>query len=247
MFKKSLQSVGEYYLLMKRVFQRPDRWSIFWKSYIGEAYKLILGSIPIVSIISVFIGAVVVIQTANNMENPFIPKMYVGYMARETLVLEFCSTMIALILAGKIGSNIASEIGSMRITEQIDAMDMMGVNSANYLILPKVCSATTLSPFVMLLSFILGLLGGAAIVIFTGIVTYSQYIEGIQFAFKPYYVYYSMTKMAVFCFIITSVSSYYGYYAKGGSLGVGRSSTQAIVISSGLILVFNLALTKIML
>lgn len=245
--RKSLERIGEYYILMTRVFQKPDKWSIFWKQYITEAQKLIIDSIPIVSIISVFIGAVIVIQTANNMENPFIPKMYVGYMARESLVLEFCSTMIALILAGKIGSNIASEIGSMRITEQIDAMDMMGVNSANYLILPKIVSATTLSPFIMLLSFMLGLVGGAMIVILTGIITASQYVDGLRFAFRAYYVYYSMTKMAAFCFIITSVSSFFGYYAKDGSLGVGRSSTKAIVISSGLILVFNLVLTKIML
>lgn len=232
---------------MAQVFQKPDKWRIFWKQYATEAYKLILDSIPIVSIISIFIGAVIVIQTANNMENPFIPKMYIGYMAREMLALEFCSTMVALILAGKIGSNIASEIGSMRITEQIDAMDIMGVNSANYLILPKIVSATTLSPLLMLLSFMLGLIGGAAIVIFTGIINYSQYIDGLQFAFKPFYIYYSMTKMAIFGFIITSVSAFFGYYATGGSLGVGRSSTKAIVISSGLILVFNLVLTKIML
>lgn len=232
---------------MAQVFQKPDKWRIFWKQYATEAYKLILDSIPIVSIISIFIGAVIVIQTANNMENPFIPKMYIGYMAREMLALEFCSTMVALILAGKIGSNIASEIGSMRITEQIDAMDIMGVNSANYLILSKIVSATTLSPLLMLLSFMLGLIGGAAIVIFTGIINYSQYIDGLQFAFKPFYIYYSMTKMAVFGFIITSVSAFFGYYATGGSLGVGRSSTKAIVISSGLILVFNLVLTKIML
>ena len=164
--KKTLELIGEYYILMTRVFQKPDKWKIFWKQYAIEAYKLIIDSIPIVTIISVFIGAVIVIQTANNMDNPFIPKMYIGYMAREMLALEFCSTMVALILAGKIGSNIASEIGSMRITEQIDAMEMMGVNSANYLILPKIVSATTLSPLLMLLSFMVGLLGGAMIVIY---------------------------------------------------------------------------------
>lgn len=245
--KKNLELIGQYWLLIERVFTKPEKWCIFRKQYVTEAYKLIIDSLPIVSIISIFIGAVIVLQTAYNLENPFIPKMYVGYMARESLVLEFCSTMVALILAGKIGSNIASEIGSMRITEQIDAMEIMGVNSANYLILPKIASATTLSPFVMLASFMIGLLGGALIVIFTGVINLGQYIDGIQFAFKPYYVYYSMTKMAVFAFIITSVSSFYGYYAKGGSLGVGRSSTKAIVISSGLILVFNLLITKIML
>ncbi len=245
--KQTLQLIGEYYILMTRVFQKPDKWRIFWKQYVNEAHKLIIDSIPIVSIISVFIGGVLVIQTANNMDNPFIPKMYIGYMTRECLALEFCSTMVALILAGKIGSNIASEIGSMRITEQIDAMEIMGVNSANYLILPKIVSAVTLSPFLMLMSFFLGLIGGGIIVYTTGLVLPSQYIEGLQFAFKVEYIYYSLTKMAVFGYIITSVSSFYGYYATDGSLGVGRSSTKAIVVSSGLILVFNLALTQIML
>lgn len=239
--------IGEYSLLMQKVFQKPEKWRIFFKQCTVEAQKLILDSIPIVSIISFFIGAVLVIQTSNNLESPFIPKMYIGYMAREVLVLEFCSTVIALILAGKIGSNIASEIGSMRITEQIDAMEIMGLNSANYLILPKIVSSVVLSPFVMLLSFMIGLIGGAVIVVATGVITMAQYMEGLQFAFKISYFYYSMVKMSVFSFLITSVASYFGYYAKGGSLGVGRSSTKAIVISSGLILIFNLAITKLML
>ena len=151
--KKTLQLIGEYWLLMLKVFQKPEKWRIFFKQFVVEGQKLILDSIPLISVISIFIGAVAVIQTVNNLESPFIPKMYVGYMAREILVLEFCSTMVALILAGKIGSNIASEIGSMRITEQIDAMEIMGVNSANYLILPKIASSVILSPFVMLSSF----------------------------------------------------------------------------------------------
>ncbi len=245
--KKTLQIIGEYWLLMTRVFQKPEKWRIFFKQCVTEGNKLILDSIPLISVISIFIGAVAVIQTVNNLESPFIPKMYVGYMAREILVLEFCSTMVALILAGKIGSNIASEIGSMRITEQIDAMEIMGVNSANYLILPKIVSSVVLSPFVMLSSFVIGLFGGAAIIWATGAVTMAQYVDGLQFAFKIHYIYYSITKMAVFTFIITSLASYFGYNAKGGSLGVGRSSTMAIVASSVLILIFDLALTKLLL
>lgn len=188
-----------------------------------------------------------VLQTAYNIENPFIPKMYVGYMTRESLALEFCSTMVALILAGKIGSNISSEIGSMRITEQIDAMEIMGINSANYLILPKIVSSVTLSPLLMLTSFMVGLLGGGLIVIATGVINLSDYITGLQFLFNSYYIVYSMIKMSVFAYIITSVASYWGYYAKGGSLGVGKSSTIAIVASSLLILIFNLVLTHILL
>src|SRR5574344_2845474 len=245
--KKSLELIGQYYILMTRVFEKPDKWRIFWKQYVAEASKLMLDSIPIVCLISVFIGAVIVLQTANNLESPFIPKMYVGYMARESLALEFCSTMVALILAGKIGSNISSEIGSMRITEQIDAMEIMGINSANYLILPKIVSSVTLSPLLMLTSFMVGLLGGGLIVIATGVINLSDYITGLQFSFNSYYIVYSMIKMSVFAYIITSVASYWGYYAKGGSLGVGKSSTRAIVASSLLILIFNLVLTHILL
>lgn len=209
--KRALENIGEYWLLMLRVFERPEKWQIFWRRYVDEAAKLMLSSIPIVSIISLFIGAVLVLQTAYNIESPFIPKMYVGYMTRESLALEFCSTMVALILAGKIGSNISSEIGSMRITEQIDAMEIMGINSANYLILPKIVSSVTLSPLLMLTSFMVGLLGGGLIVIATGVINLSDYITGIQFAFNAYYIVYSMIKMAVFAYIITSVASYWGY------------------------------------
>src|SRR5574344_2011616 len=245
--KKSLELIGQYYILMTRVFEKPDKWRIFWKQYVAEASKLMLDSIPIVCLISVFIGAVIVLQTASNIESPFIPKMYVGYMARESLVLEFCSTMIALILAGKVGSNISSEIGSMRISEQIDAMDMMGVNSANYLILPKIAASTVFNPLLMLFSFMLGLVGGAMIILFTGIVTMSQYVDGLHYAFRSYYIFYSMIKMSVFSFVITSISSFYGYNASGGALGVGSSSTKAIVVSSVMILVANLVITQLML
>lgn len=245
--KQALELFGRYILLMKVVFSKPDKARIFRKQFFADTEKLVINSIPIIAVISVFIGAVIVIQTASNIESPLIPKMYVGYMARESLVLEFCSTMVALILAGKVGSNIASEIGSMRISEQIDAMEMMGINSANYLILPKIASATIFNPLLMLMSFILGLLGGAMIILFTGIITLNQYTEGLQYAFQFYYIIYSMVKMAVFSFIITSISAFYGYNASGGSLGVGRSATKAIVTSSVTILVANLVITQLML
>ncbi|MPM16793.1 putative phospholipid ABC transporter permease protein MlaE [bioreactor metagenome] len=245
--KQALELFGRYILLMKVVFSKPDKARIFRKQFFADTEKLVINSIPIIAVISVFIGAVIVIQTASNIESPLIPKMYVGYMARESLVLEFCSTMVALILAGKVGSNIASEIGSMRISEQIDAMEMMGINSANYLILPKIASATIFNPLLMLMSFILGRLGGAMIILFTGIITLNQYTEGLQFAFQFYYIIYSMVKMSVFSFIITSISAFYGYNASGGSLGVGRSATKAIVTSSVTILVANLVITQLML
>ena len=247
MLKKMFISVGSYMLFLKMVFRRPDRWRIFWRQFINEADKLILSSILLVGVISLFIGGVLVIQTASNLENPLIDKMYVGYMVRESLILEFCSTMIALILAGKMGSNIASEIGSMRITEQIDAMDMMGVNSAGFLVLPKVVVSTILSPLLMLLSLALGILGGYLVVEFTQIIPTASYITGIKAFYNGFYVWYSCFKMSLFCFMISSISAYNGYYAKGGSLGVGRSSTRAIVTTSILILLGDLIVTQLML
>ncbi len=236
MIKTFFESVGKYFLFLKMVFRKPEKLRLFWRQFVNESDKLILSSILIVGVISVFIG-----------ENPVIDKMYVGYMVRESLILEFCSTMIALILAGKMGSNIASEIGSMRITEQIDAMDMMGVNSAGFLVLPKITSATLLSPFLMLLSLILGLVGGWLVVETTQIISTASYITGIKFCYNGFYVFYSCFKMSVFSFMISSISAFNGFYAKGGSLGVGHSSTKSIVITSILILLFDLVLTQLML
>ena len=247
MIKKILASVGRYLLFLKMVFKRPEKWKLLWRQFINESDKLILSSIIIVGVISTFIGGVLVIQTASNLENPIIDKMYIGYMVRESLILEFCSTMIALILAGKMGSNIASEIGSMGITEQIDAMDMMGVNSAGFLVLPKIIAATLLSPLLMLLSLALGLLGGWIVVEATHIIPPPSYITGIKAFYNGFYIFYSCFKMSLFCFLISSISAFNGYYAKGGSLGVGRSSTQSIVTVSILILLFDLIVTQLML
>lgn len=234
-------------LFLKQVFRKPDNLRLYLKQFLFEADKLIVSSVFIVGVISMFIGGVLVIQTASNLENPFIDKMYVGYMVRESLILEFCSTMVCLILAGKIGSNIASELGSMRITEQIDAMEMMGVNSAGFLVMPKIIASTILSPLLMMLSFVLGLVGAWAVVEFTGIIRVASFIEGIKYCYNGYYVFYSCFKTSLFCFIISSVAAFEGYFAKGGSLGVGRKSTQAIVSSSILILLADLVVTQLML
>ena len=247
MIKKAFVSVGKYVLFMKAVFRKPQKWRIFWRQFINEADKLILSSIILVGVISVFIGGVLVIQTASNLQNPMIDKMYIGYMVRESLVLEFCSTMIALILAGKMGSNISSEIGSMRITEQIDAMEMMGVNSAGFLVLPKVVASTFLSPLLMLFSLALGLVAGWIVVEATNIIPPPSYITGIKAFYNGFYVFYSCFKMSLFCFMISSIASFNGYYAKGGSLGVGKSSTKAIVVTSILILLADLIVTQLML
>lgn len=247
MIKKIFISTGEYLLFMKQVLRKPEKWRIFWRQLILESDKLIISSILLVGVISFFIGGVLVIQTASNLENPIIDKMYIGYMVRESLILEFCSTMVALILAGKMGSNIASEIGSMRITEQIDAMEMMGVNSAGFLVLPKLVASTLLSPLLMLFSLVLGLIGGYIVVEFTQIIPTPSYITGIKAFYNGFYVFYSCFKMSLFCFLISSIAAFNGYFAKGGSLGVGRSSTTAIVVTSILILLFDLIVTQLML
>jgi phospholipid/cholesterol/gamma-HCH transport system permease protein len=232
---------------MRKVFVKPDKMKIFLKQVWSEMEKLGLTSIAIVAIISFFMGAVITLQTALNFTNPLLPKYYIGLVARDSILLEFSSTMVALILAGKVGSNIASEIGSMRITEQIDAMEIMGVNSANYLILPKVIASVLFNPFLTILSMFIGIFGGGFIVAVTQVIRPADFIQGIQIFFIPFYVTYGIVKMVVFSFIITTIPAFYGYYARGGSLDVGRSSTNSIVASSIFILLFNLILTQLML
>jgi phospholipid/cholesterol/gamma-HCH transport system permease protein len=238
---------GEYFVLMRKVFAAPDKPRVFFNRILIEMDKLGLSSISIVTIISFFMGAVITIQTALNFSSPVLPKFYIGLVARDSILLEFSSTVIALILAGKVGSNIASEIGSMRITEQIDAMEIMGVNSANYLILPKVIASVIFNPFLTILSMFVGILGGGFIVSATGIIMLGDYIHGIQVFFIPFYVAYGIVKMAVFSIIITTIPAFYGYNVRGGSLDVGRSGTKSIVASCVMILLFNLVLTQMML
>jgi len=239
--------IGKYLVLLTRVFSKPEKLSIYYKETIKEIDKLGINSIWIVVIISVFMGAVITIQTAYNTENPIYPKYLIGLTARDTLLLEFSSTIVALILAGKIGSNIASEIGTMRVTEQIDALEIMGVNSASYLILPKIVATIFFSPFLCIMSMFLGIFGGWVAGVSTGVMTSQDYIYGIQYAFVPYYIVYALIKMAIFAFLITSISAYHGYYSQGGSLEVGQSSTKAVVHSSIFILLFNVILTQLLL
>ncbi|MDR1653411.1 MAG: ABC transporter permease [Prevotellaceae bacterium] len=241
-----ITETGRYALLMKRTLTAPARRSVFLRQYAQELEKQGLQSLPIVLIISFFIGAVITIQMRLNTENPLLPSYLTGLATRDTLFLEFSSTILCLILAGKVGSNMSSEIGTMRITEQIDALEVMGINSANYLILPKILAFVTMIPFLVIISMAVGLMGGY-IVTFTGVMLPADYISGIRYAFIPYYIFYSIIKSVVFAFIISSVSSYYGYYAYGGALDVGRAGTNAVVNSSIIILFFNLMLTNLML
>lgn len=239
--------VGRYFMLMKKVFSRPEKWKIYRKRTIDEIMALGVNSIPIVAIVSVFMGAVLTLQMCVNFESPIIPRSLMGYASRETMILEFSSTVVALILAGKVGSNIASEIGTMRITEQIDALEVMGVNSAGYLILPKVIATVLFFPLLTIVSIIIGILGGYLITVFTHIMIPDTFVQGLKIDFKVFSIVYALIKTVFFAFIITSISAFYGYYAKGNSLEVGRASTNAVVVSSILILMFNLILTQILL
>jgi len=239
--------VGRYFLLLQKVFTRPEKHKIFFRMIVREIDSLGINSIGIVLIISVFMGAVITLQTAYNLENPLIPTYLIGLTARDSMILEFSSTIVGLILAGKVGSNIASEIGTMRITEQIDALEIMGVNSANYLILPKIVAAVLINPFLTIISIFVGIFGGYLASVFTGAVAPASYIQGLHYAFIPFYITYALVKTVFFAFIITSVPAYHGYYSSGGALEVGRSSTMAVVYSSVLILLFNVLLTQLLL
>jgi phospholipid/cholesterol/gamma-HCH transport system permease protein len=242
-----LSSIGKYTLFITRVFSKPEKWNIYINRTVFEIEKLGINSIGIVVIISAFMGAVITLQTAYNTTSPLLPTYIIGVAARDSILLEFSSTIVALILAGKVGSNISSEIGTMRITEQIDALEIMGVNSAGFLVMPKIIGAMLFFPVLTILSMVVGIFGGWLVGEFTGVITSMEYIKGIQWGFIPFYVTYSLIKSVVFAFIITSVSAFFGYNVKGGSLEVGRASTKAVVVSSILVLLFNLIITQLLL
>lgn len=247
MVVSSIQSFGKYCLFLTQVFRAPDKWKVFFSKLIFEITKLGVDSIPLVIIISLFIGAVITIQMTLNIVSPLIPSYSTGLATREILLLEFSSTMMCLILAGKVGSNIASEIGTMRVTEQIDALDIMGINSANFVVLPKIIGFVFFVPVLCVTSMFMGLIGGWIIAEFTTMISVEDYNYGIQTFFKEWYVWYGIIKTLVFAFIITTIAAYYGYYVKGGALEVGQASTKAVVSSSIIILLSDVILTKLLL
>ncbi|MDR1783329.1 MAG: ABC transporter permease [Dysgonamonadaceae bacterium] len=244
---KALRKFGEYIILVLRTLTVPERWSVFFRQTLKEISKLGVDSLWIVIFISVFIGAVLTIQVSLNIKSPMIPSFTVGYITREVILLEFSSSIMCLILAGKVGSNIASELGTMRVTEQIDALEIMGVNSANYLILPKITAFVAFIPVLVIFSMFFGFCGGYLIAYATDMITVAKFEYGLQYWFQPYYIGYSIVKSMCFAFIIATVASYYGYYVKGGALQVGKASTDSVVMSSVLILASDLVITHLML
>ncbi|MBC34632.1 MAG: ABC transporter permease [Bacteroidetes bacterium] len=242
-----IRQLGSFVLLMIQAFKRPDKGSVFRKQLMYEFQSLGLESMGIVLFVSAFTGGIAALQTAYNIDNPLIPLYLVGFATRQSIVLMFSPTIISLILAGKVGSRIASEIGTMRVTEQIDALKIMGINPANYLILPKITAAMIINPFLIIFSVFISLLGGYVACAVSGIVTLSDYITGLRYEFDPFTITYALIKTVVFAFIVTAVSGFYGYQTKGGALDVGDSSTKAVVYSSMLIILFDLIITQLLL
>ena len=244
---KVFTTIGNYVLLMQKVFSRPQKGRIFWNQLMTEINSLGLESLGIVAFISAFMGAVVAIQTAYNITSPLIPMSMVGFTVRQSVILEFSPTVISLILAGKVGSRIASEIGTMRVTEQIDALEIMGVNSANYLIFPKIVASMLINPVLIVFSMWMGILGGWVAMLASHLVSSNDFVQGIRIDFLGYTIFYALTKTVFFAFIISSVSGFYGYITQGGALEVGQASTKAVVFSSVIIILFNLVLTQLLL
>ena len=242
-----LEHIGKYFIMLGQVFKRPQKGKIFRDSLARELDDLGNKSLGIAAFIAFFVGGVVAIQTALNVDSSWIPKYLIGFATKRSIMLEFAPTFISVILAGKVGSFITSSIGTMRVTEQIDALEVMGINSLNHLVFPKIIATVLFYPFIISIAIFLGLFGGWVAGELTGLYATADYIEGIQLEFKPFFYYYAMIKTMVFAFVIATVPAYHGYYVKGGSLEVGRASTRSVVWTSVVIIVLNYFLTQMLL
>jgi len=232
--------------MLKEVFNKPTKWKVMKPLIFKEIDDLIIGSLGIVAFISFFIGGVVAIQTALNLTNPLIPKSLIAFATRQSVILEFAPTFISIIMAGRAGSYITSSIGTMRVTEQIDALEVMGVNSLNYLIFPKII-AFILYPFVISMSMFLGILGGWLAGVYGGFVASDQFLQGLQTDFQPFHVFYAFFKTFIFGFLLATIPSFHGYYMKGGALEVGKASTTSFVWTSVVIILVNYIVTQLLL
>lgn len=243
---KALHQIGRYFLMLKEVFNKPTKWKVMKPLILKEIDDLIIGSMGIVAFISFFIGGVVAIQTALNLTNPLIPKMLIAFATRQSVILEFAPTFISIIMAGRAGSYITSSIGTMRVTEQIDALEVMGVNSLNYLVFPKII-AFLLYPFVIAVSMFLGILGGWLAGVYGGFVGSDEFVQGMQTDFIPFHVFYAFFKTFIFGFLLATIPSFHGYFMKGGALEVGKASTTSFVWTSVVIILLNYVVTQLLL
>lgn len=243
---KLLHHIGAYFLMLRIVFSKPTKGKVMRKLIFQEIQDLIIGSLGIVGFLSFFVGGVVSIQTALNIDSPLIPKNLVGFATRQSVILEFAPTFMSIILAGKVGSFITSSIGTMRVTEQIDALEVMGINSVNYLVFPKII-AMLLLPLVINISMFLGIFGGYTAALYGGLTSSADFIEGIQLSFKPFHVGYALIKTLVFAMVLATIPSYHGYYMRGGALEVGKAATVSFVWTSVVIIVLNYIITQLLL
>jgi phospholipid/cholesterol/gamma-HCH transport system permease protein len=240
-------SLGRYLLLLRLSFKKPEKFSVYWEEVMREMVSQGVGSLGIICIISVFIGAVATIQVAFQLNSPLVPQSIAGSISRDSTILEFSPTICALVLAGRIGSSIASQIGTMRVTEQIDALEIMGVNAPGYLISPKIISGLSMIPFLTIISVLLGLGGGYMACLVTGEISPSDYVSGLRDGFNPIIVTVCAVKSITFGFIITSVCAYFGFYTSGGALEVGQSATKGVVYSCIWILFADLIISTVLL
>ncbi len=246
MLVRYLSQIGRYFLMWKEIFNKPTKWSVMRTLIFKEIDDLIIGSLGIVAFISFFVGGVVAIQTALNLTNPLIPGYLIGFATRQSVILEFAPTFISIVMAGKMGSFITSSIGTMRVTEQIDALEVMGVNAVNYLVFPKLM-ALLLYPFVIGISMFLGILGGWMAGVYGGFTASADFIEGLQKDFIPFHIAYAFIKTFVFALLLATIPSFHGFYMKGGALEVGKASTVAFVWTSVTIILINYILTQLLL
>jgi phospholipid/cholesterol/gamma-HCH transport system permease protein len=242
-----IEHIGKYFVMLVQVFKKPQRARVFYEALFKEIEELGLKSLGIIMFISFFIGGVIALQTALNLDSPFIPDSLIGFAAKRSIILEFAPTFCSIILAGKVGSYITSSIGAMRVTEQIDALEVMGINSLNYLVLPKVLATVFFYPFLIILAMVLGIFGGWLTGVLSGLFSGVDYVAGLQTDFKPFLLVYSMIKTLLFAFLIATVPSYHGYYVQGGSIAVGKASTKAVVWTTILIVIANYFLTQMLL
>ncbi|WP_116787066.1 MlaE family ABC transporter permease [Flavobacterium psychrotrophum] len=243
---KALHQIGKYFLMLKEVFNKPTKWVVMRPLIFKEIDDLITGSMGIVAFISFFIGGVVAIQTALNLTNPLIPKSLIAFATRQSVILEFSPTFLSIIMAGRAGSYITSSIGTMRVTEQIDALEVMGVNSLNYLVFPKIM-AFLLYPFVIAVSIFLGIIGGWLAGVYGGFIGSDEFLTGIQREFIPFHIVYAFIKTAIFGFVLATIPSFHGFYMKGGALEVGKASTTSFVWCCVVIILIDYILTQLLL
>ncbi len=239
--------IGKFLLMIKGMFSKPENWRMYWKEFMHQCSEIGIGSLWIVAIISVFIGAVSVVQTAYQLTSPFIPTYTIAQIVRDTVILEFAPTLVCIVLAGVVGSKIAGELGNMRVSEQIDALEIMGINTKAYLILPKIVAALLVIPMLVVIATVLGLWGGRLAGSMAGIISTDEFDKGLLMGFIPYNTFFAMVKAYTFAFIISSIPSYYGYYVKGGALEIGRASTRSVIVSCITILLADYVLSALLL